>query len=226
MGIAEKIFGLFLDGGPVIMSAILIGSVLAFIMIIERLLYFKKINTNEEKIVERLTSAIRNNHFDEALTICETAPSPVTNLMKAGIIHKDLPEHRIQDAIKDAASLEIPKLEKNLTSLGTIASVTPLLGLLGTVIGNMEAFGLIGSQSAIGNMSELASGISKALLTTAFGLGVAIPVSIFYNYLTNRANNLILTLEIKANELVQVLIKNTKKPPRPQSRNNQNNRPS
>lgn len=212
MGALAKVFKLFMDGGPIIMSTILLGSVTAFIIIIERIIYFRKININEEKILERLTSAIKNKHYDEALTICETAPSPVTNLMKAGIVQRNQPEHRIQDAIKDAASLEIPKLEKHLTMLGTIATVTPLLGLLGTVIGNMEAFSVIGAKSAIGNMTELASGISKALLTTAFGLGVSIPVSVFYNSLTNKANNLILTLEIKANELVHVLIKANARP--------------
>ncbi len=162
---------------------------------------------DDEKIIDRLTSAMNNHHYDEALAICETAPSPVTNLMKAGIKHREYTEHHIQDAIKDAASLEIPKLEKFLTTLGTIANITPLLGLLGTVVGNMEAFGLIGSASAIGNMELLAGGISKALMTTAFGLSVAIPAAIFYNFLTNRVNNMILTLETKANELVLLLVK-------------------
>ena len=87
--------------------------------------------------------------------------------------------------------------------------IDPATGL-GTVIGNMEAFGLIGSQSAIGSMEVLAGGIAKALLTTAFGLSVAIPVSVFYNYLTTKANNLILNLESRANELVLVLAKKKK----------------
>ncbi len=207
MELFQKILKLFVDGGPIIMSAILLASFITVIIIIERILYFKKIAINEEKIIERLNSAINNEHYDEALTICETAPSPVTNLMKAGIKYRNYSEHYIQDAIKDAASLEIPKLEKNLTTLGTIASVAPLLGLLGTVIGNMEAFGLIGSKSALGSMEILAGGIAKALLTTAFGLSVAIPASIFYNYLTNKANNIILTLETRVNELVLVLKK-------------------
>ena len=207
MELLQKLVKLYVDGGPVIMTAILLASFFAIFIIIERLIYFKKINVNDEKILERLSSAINNNHYDEALTICETAPSPVTNLMKAGIKHKDDTEQQIQDTIKDAANLEIPKLEKNLIALGTIASITPLLGLFGTVIGNMEAFGLIGSQNALGSMELLAGGIAKALMTTAFGLAVAIPSSIFYNFLTNRANNMILTLETRVNELVMLLIK-------------------
>lgn len=203
----SNILQFFIDGGPVIMGLIFVSSFFATVIILERLFYFKKVNFNDEKIIERLTNALNKKHFDEALTICDTKPSPVTNLMKAGIKYKDYPEHRIQDAIKDAASLEIPKLEKHLTTLGTIANITPLLGLLGTVIGNMEAFGLIGSEGAIGSMELLAGGISKALLTTAFGLSVAIPVSVFYNYLTNRVNNIILELETKVNEMVLLLVK-------------------
>jgi biopolymer transport protein ExbB len=207
MDIFQKLFKLFMDGGPIIMSSILICSFVGLVIIIERIMYYKKISKNDDKIIERISSAIQNNHYDEALTICETAPSPVTNLMKAGIKHKDYNENEIKDAIKDAANLEIPKLEKHLTTLGTVASIAPLLGLLGTVIGNMEAFGIIGSQNALGNMELLSSGIAKALITTVFGLIVAIPATIFYNYLTNKANNLILALETQANELVLLLNK-------------------
>jgi len=204
----DQIIKLFIDGGPVIMSLITICSLIAIFIIIERFLYLKKINKNDEKIIERLSSAISNNRFDEALAICETSPSPVTNMMKAGIKHRNYSEHHIQEAIKDAASLEIPKLEKYLTALGTIANISTLLGLLGTVLGNMEAFGLIGSKSAIGNMELLAGGIAKALLTTAYGLIVSIPSSIFYNYFTSKVNHMILTMETQANELVLLLVKN------------------
>ncbi|MCG8568729.1 MAG: MotA/TolQ/ExbB proton channel family protein [Spirochaetes bacterium] len=203
----DQIINFFLDGGPVIMGLIFLCSLAAIFIIIERLLYFRKINLNDEKIIDRLTSAINKKRYDEALAICDTAPSPVTNLMKAGIKYRSYNEHHIQDSIKDAAALEIPKLEKFLTTLGTIANIAPLLGLLGTVIGNMEAFGLIGEKAAIGNMELLAGGISKALMTTAFGLSVAIPAAIFYNFLTNRVNHMILELETKANELVLLLVK-------------------
>lgn len=207
----KELFALFMESGPIILSTIFIFSFVALVIIIEKILYFKKINVNEEKILNRLESSINKGHFDEALTICDTAPSPITNLMKAGIKHRNYSEHYIQDAIKDAASLEIPKLEKNLSTLGTIANVAPLLGLLGTVIGNMQAFGIIGNNAkALGDMTVLAGGISKALITTAFGLIVAIPASIFYNYLTNKVNNIILTLETKANELVLMLIRGKK----------------
>ncbi len=203
----ENLFKLFIDGGPVIMSCILICSIIAVVIIIDRFMYINKITRKDEKIIERLSSAISAARYDEALAICDNSPSPVTNMMKAGIKHKDYPEIYIKEAIKDAGSLEIPKLERFLTTLGTIANISTLLGLLGTVQGNMESFGLIGSKSALGSMEMLAGGISKALLTTAFGLIVSIPTTIFYNYLTNKVNNMILKMETQANELVLVLLR-------------------
>lgn len=209
MNVFEQIIKLFFDGGPVIMSLITICSFISIFIIVERFLYLKKIDKNDEKIIERLSSAISNHRYDEALAICDTSPSPVTNMMKAGIKHRNYSENQIQEAIKSAATLEIPKLEKYLTALGTIANISTLLGLLGTVLGNMEAFGLIGTKSAIGNMELLAGGIAKALLTTAYGLIVSIPSSIFYNYFTAKVNNMILTMETQANELVLLLVKNS-----------------
>jgi len=207
MNILSKGIKLLIQGGPVIMSLILLCGIIATFIIIERLLYLKKIKKNDEQLLNRIGNAIKKGFFDEALSICENNPSPVTNLMKAGIKHKDYSEQKIQEVIKSSANLEIPKLEKYLTTLGTIANISTLLGLLGTVLGNMNAFGVIGQNSAIGNMGLLATGISQALLTTAFGLIVAIPTTIFYNYLTTKVNNIILSLETRANELVLILVK-------------------
>lgn len=201
---------LFFDGGIVIMTAILACSVVAVAIIVERFAYYKKISKNDDNIVDRIMNAINAKRFDEALSICDTMPTPVTNLMKAGIKYRDFTDVQIQEAIKDAASLEIPKLEKYLTTLGSIASIAPLLGLLGTVMGNMEALGVLGNKALIGNMEMLSQGIAKALITTAFGLVIAIPTTVFYNHLTNKVNNMILQLEIKANELVLLLVKGKK----------------
>lgn len=203
----EQAIKLFFNGGPVIMGLILLSLFVATFIIVERLFYYKKIKDSDKKIIEKLSNAINKGRYDEALAICDTAPTPVTNLMKAGIKHREYSPSEIQESIKNAANIEIPKLEKYLTSLGTIANVSTLLGLLGTVIGNMQALGVIGNQSLIGKTELLANGISQALLTTAFGLIVAIPTTIFYNYLTNKVNNMILSVETQVNELVMLLIK-------------------
>ncbi len=205
MDAIKMIFKLFIDGGPFIMSAILICSFVGIVVIIERVLYYRKLNKNEEKIIKRIFNSIENEHYEEALSICESSPSPVTNMIKTGIEHRNYSLDEIKELIRNSANLEVPKLEKNLSALGTVASISTLLGLYGTVIGNMQAFGIIGSKGALGSMELLAGGIAKALLTTAFGLLVAIPATIFYNYLAGKSNKLILTLETKANEIVILL---------------------
>jgi biopolymer transport protein ExbB len=194
-----------LEKGGVIMWLILALSLIAAVLIIERLFYFRKIRVDEEKMISRLKSALQKGHFDEALSICENNPSPITNLMKVGIEHRGYSSETIKGAILDAANLEIPKMEKHLPALGTVTHIAPLLGLLGTVTGNISAFGVLGKFGTVGDPGLLAKGISEALLTTAAGLIVAIPAIIFYNYLVNKVNHTILRLENRANELVLLL---------------------
>lgn len=191
--------------GGVILWLILLLSVVATVIIIERLLYFRKLKVDEEKMIHRLRVTLQKGHYDEALSICENNPSPVTNLMKVGIEHRAYPQETIKESILDAANLEVPSLEKNLSALGTISHITPLLGLLGTVTGNIAAFGVLGKFGAVGDPGLLAKGISEALLTTAAGLIVAIPAIVFYNHLVNRVNRIVLRMENRVNELVLLL---------------------
>ncbi len=194
-----------LEKGGVIMWIILFLSVLAAIIIIERLLYFRRIRVDEERMINRLKSTLSKRHFDEALSICENNPSPITNLMKVGIEHRGYPPNTIKDAILDAANLEIPKMEKHLPALGTVSHIAPLLGLLGTVTGNIAAFGVLGKFGSVGDPGLLAKGIAEALLTTAAGIIVSIPAIIFYNYLVSKVNHTIIRLENRVNELVLLL---------------------
>ncbi|MBN1525452.1 MAG: MotA/TolQ/ExbB proton channel family protein [Spirochaetales bacterium] len=195
---------LMIKGGP-LMFIIMPLSIVAFGIIIERFLYFRKIRVDEDKMINRLKVTMEKHHYDEALAICESSPSPITNLLKVGIEHKNYDVHIIKDAIMDAANLEIPKLERNLSTLGTIAHIAPLLGLLGTVIGNIGAFGVL--KEAVGQLdpSLLAGDISVALLTTAAGIIVSIPAIIFYNYLVSKVNHIIIRLENRVNQMVLLL---------------------
>jgi len=194
---------LFVKGGP-IMYLILFASLVGVVIIIERLIFFRRIRVDEQTLIRRLKATLEKGHADEALAICEANPSPITNLMKVGIENRHHPKQVIREAILDAANLEIPKLERSLSALGTVANLAPLLGLLGTVTGNIRSFGVIG-MGIVGDPAALASGIAEALLTTAFGLIVAIPAIIFYNYLVTKVNNIITRLENRVNELVLLL---------------------
>ncbi len=161
---------------------------------------------DEDSLLRRLKEALQKGHADEALAICEAHPSPITNLMRAGIDNRREPKQVIREAVLDAANLlEIPRLERFLSTLGTVGNLATLLGLLGTVTGNIKSFGVIGQLGVVGDPGLLARGIAEALLTTAFGLIVAIPVIFFYNYLVTRVNNVITRLESRVNQLVTLL---------------------
>jgi biopolymer transport protein ExbB len=195
---------LFMKGGPV-MYFILLCSLIAAVIIIERLFYFRHIRVDEDALIRRLKGALEQGHTEEATALCEAHPSPIANLMKVGIENRREPKQVIRESILDAASLEIPKLERFLSTLGTVGNLATLLGLLGTVTGNIKSFGVIGQLGVVGDPGLLARGIAEALLTTAFGLIVAIPVIFFYNVLVTRVNNIITRLESRVNQLVTLL---------------------
>ncbi len=195
-----------IERGGIVLILILAISVIAAVIIIERLLYFRRIRSDEAALLNRLKSAIAKGHFEEALAICEASPSPITNLTKVGIEHRNYPEEIIRSMVSDAANMEVPRMERFLSTLGTIAHIAPLLGLLGTVTGNIRAFGVLGDVGALGgNPAVLARGIAEALVTTAAGIIVSIPAIIFYNYLVNKVNHLIIRLENRVSELVLML---------------------
>ena len=191
--------------GGIILWIIIGLSVLAVAIIIERLLYFRCILVDEDGLLQRLRSTMEKHHYDEALSICDSNPSPITNLMKVGIEHRQFSQHIQKEVVMDAANQEVPKMEKFLSALGTIATIAPLLGLLGTVTGNIKAFGILGKFGAVGDPSILATGISEALITTAAGIIVSVPATVFYNYLVNRVNHTIIRLENRVGEMVLLL---------------------
>lgn len=192
-------------GGP-IMVIIMLLALVATVIIIERIIFFRKIQVDEEKLINRLKSTLEKGHFDEAIAICETNPAPITNLMRIGIDHRQFSEQTMKEAIVSGANLEIPRLERFLSMLGTIANISPLLGLLGTVIGMIRAFGVLGGGPG-NDPSELARGIALALLNTAAGITVAIPAIALYNYLISKANHMVIRLENKVSDMVLLLVR-------------------
>lgn len=195
---------LIIKGGVVLWTITLL-SIIAIVIVIERYLYFSRIRTDEDKLFQRVKAAIAKGHFDEALAICDASPSPFGSLLRTGIEHRERSPYERKEALRDTAAQEVPRLEKNIGTLGTIAHIAPLLGLLGTVTGNIEAFGVLGRFGSVGDPSILAKGISEALITTAAGLMVAIPATMLYNMLTARVNTLIIRMENQVNEMTLLL---------------------
>ncbi len=195
----------FIIKGGVILWIIMGLSVVAAVVIIERLLYFRRIAVDEEKLYSRVRASIEKGHYDEALAICDQNLSPFSSLMRAGIEHRNKSEELQKEMLKDAAALEVPRLERGISALGTISNISPLLGLLGTVTGTMKAFGVLGQFGAVSDPSVLAKGVSEALITTVGGIVVAIPCVIFYNFLVGRVNLIMVKLENQVNLLVSMI---------------------
>ena len=198
---------IFLKGGP-LMWPILLCSVFALAIIIERVWYLRKIQIDTRQFLNRILDKMKRHQIKEALEICETKKNPISQILKAGILKYDRGRQQIKEAIEDAALYEEPHLEKNMTALATVAHISPLLGLLGTVVGLVRCFQIIQEKStALQPVSpgDLAGGIWVALLTTVAGLIVAIPAFVAYNYLVSRINNFILEMEKASTELVNFL---------------------
>lgn len=192
------------QGGPVLW-VILALSLAACVIIIERILYLRRITTDEDKLFIRIKASLLEGHYNEALAICDNNLSPFSTLLRVGIENRHQPEQVQRDILKDAAALEAPKLEKGLSALGTISHIAPLLGLLGTVTGTMKAFGVLGKFGAVSDPAALATGVSEALITTVGGIVVAVPVVIFYNFFVTRVNLVLTKLENQVNTLVMLI---------------------
>jgi len=194
-------------GGPII-YIIILCSVLAFAVVLERLyhLYRAKINTRD--FMSGIAAKLKRNKIMEAIDMCNSTRGPIAHIMKAGILKHDRPRSEIREAIEDAGVHEVPRLEKNLGVLATIAHITPLLGLLGTVTGMVRAFQVIQEKATSlypVNPGDLAGGIWEALITTVAGLSVAIPTFVAYNYLVSRVDGLVLDMEKSATDLINIL---------------------
>ncbi len=202
-----NLWQVFLAGGPV-MWPILLCSIFAFAIILDKFWYTHKIRIDAQEFLNSILEKMKRHQIKEALQTCDKTKSPISHILKAGILKYDRPRPQIKEAIEDASLYEIPKLEKNLTALATIAHISPLLGLLGTVTGMVKCFQTIQAKSTTFNPvapGDLAGGIWEALLTTVAGLVVAIPTYVAYNYLVSRVNNFILEMEKASTELVNFL---------------------
>ncbi|MDD4980867.1 MAG: MotA/TolQ/ExbB proton channel family protein [Candidatus Omnitrophica bacterium] len=197
----------FSAGGPV-MWPILLCSIFALAIILEKAWHLHKIKIDTQEFLSSILEKMKHHQVKEALEICDNTKSPIAHILKAGILKYDRSRPQIKEAIEDASLYEIPRLEKNLSMLATIAHISPLLGLLGTVTGMVRCFQTIQAKATAFHPvspGDLAGGIWEALLTTVAGLIVAIPTFIAYNYLVNRINNFILEMEKASTELVNFL---------------------
>ncbi len=194
-------------GGPM-MYLIVLASILALGVVIERIYALNKARIDADKFMDGIIGVLKRNKIIEAVEMCNKTPGPVAHIIKAGILKHDRSRPEIKEAVEEAAELEIPRLEKHLPVLATIAHITPLLGLLGTVTGMIRSFQIIQTKAASMvpvNPGDLAGGIWEALLATVAGLSVAIPAYVAYNYLTSQVDGFVYDMEKSAMDLVNLL---------------------
>ncbi len=191
--------------GGIMMWPIILCSIIALAIVIERIIRFSQMSIDTRRFLTDIISLVEKGKIEQALSLAEQTPGPVAAVVFAGLRKYGHRREEIEEAMKDASIYEIPKLEKNLTGLATIAHISPLMGLLGTVLGMVHTFQMVqakASSFAPINPSDLAGGIWEALLTTAAGLFVAIPTYVAYNYFVSRTNNMIIDMERSAIELL------------------------
>lgn len=194
-------------GGPM-MYLIIIASILAFGVVIERIYHLNKARIDAGKFMDGIINILKRNKIIEAIEMCNATPGPIAHIVKAGILKHDRSKPEIREAVEEAARLEIPRMEKHLPILATIAHIAPLLGLVGTVTGMIKSFQVIQQKASAMipvNPGDLAGGIWEALLATLAGLAVAIPTYVAYNYLVSQVDNLVYDMETSATDLVNLL---------------------
>ncbi|MDY0001129.1 MAG: MotA/TolQ/ExbB proton channel family protein [Polyangia bacterium] len=195
--------------GGWVMVPIGLVSVLSLGLFLERVFTLRRSRVFPSAFIERVRALIRGGHHSEALVLCQRDASSMALIVSAGLLQAHAPRERIKEAVEERGRLEAGRLDRFLEGLGTIAAIAPLLGLLGTVLGMIDVFKEVDASTRSGvmgvNPGALASGIWKALITTAAGLTVAIPTFVGYKYLGTRVNRLVLDLEEGATELLDLL---------------------
>ena len=199
-------------GGP-LMWIIVLCSVTAVGIFFERLFSLHRASIPVGEMLRGLANILRKENYAEALQECATGPGVVARVAHAMILRHGAPREELRDIAQEAGQLEVPKLERNMPLLSTIAYATPLIGLLGTIIGLLTTFQEIASQSGYASATDIAEGVYEALLTTAGSLAVALPAFIAYSYLSARINGLIHDMERAGIEILAILDEVRTRPP-------------
>lgn len=202
--IAERnLFSIIQQGGP-LMVPISICSVILFLFVFERFISLRRGRVIPKPFVKRFLHELREQVLDQddALEMCERSESPVSQVFAGAVQKWGRPAVEVEQGIIDAGERATNVLRRYLRLINGIATVTPLLGLLGTVVGMIQAFNDIATADAMGKPELLAAGIGQALITTASGLTVAIPALIFYMYFLSRVDRLVMDIDALAQSVV------------------------
>lgn len=181
------------------------GGALAFGVFVERSLHLHRCRIRAEDFLKGIVNILRRGNIREALAICEETPGPVAYIVKTAILHRHASRDDLRDAVDDAGDAEISRMERRLVVVATVAQLAPMLGILGTVLGMVEAAVVLYAQAPLIQSSDVMGGLMKALVDTAAGLAVAIPCYAAFNLLVVKIDRIVLDMEKAASEIVSFL---------------------
>ncbi|WP_018935430.1 MotA/TolQ/ExbB proton channel family protein [Thioalkalivibrio sp. ALJ24] len=190
--------------GGWLMLPILLCSVLALAIVLERFISLRRGRVVPRGLLGRVWEQMREHGLSMEDIERLRENSPLGAVLAAGLATHDRTRQITQESIEEAGRRVTHELERYMNTLGTIAMITPLLGLLGTVVGMIEVFTVV-TEIGVGSPRDLAGGISQALITTATGIGIAIPALIFHRYFRGRIDELVLEMEQEATKLVEIM---------------------
>ncbi len=192
--------------GGWIMWPIMACSVAAAVLFLERVFHLHRAQIKPDDFLSGIYTIVNRGNTAEAVSICDQTPGPVAHMVRAALLHSDEPPEELKQTINKAGLGEVPRLEKNMGGLLTIAQLTPLLGLMGTVVGLIRVFMAMEQNAPLAEIGDLSAGIWQALTTTAIGICVSIPAFAAYNFLLSRVENITLNMEYAAEEIYRFLV--------------------
>lgn len=197
-------------GGP-LMWVLLICSITAIGAFLDRVIHFHRATIDVGDFLRGITTLIKKGSFTEAMQEAANTPGPVARVVHAALSRHDSSRSELREIIQEAGQLEVPNLERNLPFLSTVAYLAPLIGLLGTVVGLIQSFMMISTNSGYTTAADIAGGIYQSLLTTAGGIAIAIPTYLAYCYLSARVNDFIYDMERSGIEILHLIQDTSKK---------------
>ena len=201
----------FIEGGAGFMGVVLIALILGLALCIERIIYLNLATTDTDKLLSDIDNALNTGNIESAKEVCRNTPGPVASIFYQGLERSSEGLEMVEKSISAYGSVQMGRLERNTSWISLFIALAPMLGFMGTVIGMIGAFDAIEANNNI-SPALVAGGIKVALLTTVFGLIVAMILQVFYNYIISKIDGLVNSMEDASITLIDILSsKNLKK---------------
>ncbi len=208
-GFHQELKQRFIQGGPFFMGIVLITLILGLAIAIERIIYLNLATTNTKKLIGDVEDALASGGVEAAKDVCRNTKGPVASIFYQGIDRSKDGIDASEKAIVSYGGVQMGLLEKNISWLSLFIALAPMLGFMGTVIGMIKAFDNIAASNEM-SPATVAGGIQVALLTTVFGLVVAIILQIFYNYIIAKVDSIVNNMEDASISLIDILVAHKK----------------